>query len=66
MTFGMTLFTFMGFFVQIEIFSIKIVIQNLTSRYKINYFYVPNGRKATKKTCSGHIGKFTIKNPNSN
>ena len=61
MIFGMILFTLRRIFIQIKIFSVKIVIQNYISCHKMNPFCVPNRRKAIKKTSSGLIGKFFIK-----
>ena len=58
---GSFLFTFREIFVRINNFSIKVLIQNYLSRYKMHQFGVPNRRKAIEKTSSGLIGKFTIK-----
>ena len=49
MIFGMILFTLRRIFIQIKIFSVKIVIQNYISCHKMNPFCVPNRRKAIKK-----------------
>ena len=40
-------------------------MQNYLSRDKMHQVGVPNRRKAIKKTSSGLIRKFTIKNTNS-
>ena len=58
--FGSLLFTFIVIFVRINIFSIKMFVQNYLSRYKRHQFGVPNRQKAIKKTSSGLIGKFTM------
>ena len=57
----MILFTFTVIFLQIKIFSIKIVFQIYISCRKMNQLCVPNRLKAIKKTRSGLIGMFTIK-----
>ena len=62
--FGMILFTFTVIFLQIKIFSIKIVFQIYISCHKMNQSCVPNRLKAIK-SYSGLIGKFTIKKLNS-
>ena len=59
--FCMILFTFSVTFLQIKIFSIKIVFQIFISWHKMNKLRVPNSLKAIKKTSSGLIYKFTIK-----
>ena len=63
--FGMILFTLSVIFLQIKIFSIKIVFQIYISCHKLNQLCVPNRLKAIKKTSSGLIGKFTIKKSSS-
>ena len=50
-----------SFFVRINIFSMKILIQNYLSRYKMHQFGVPTKRKAIRKTSSGLIGKLSEK-----
>ena len=59
--YGMILFTFTVIFLQIKIFSMKMVFQIYISCHKMNQLCVPNRLKAIKKTSSGLIGKFTIK-----
>ena len=55
------LFTFSVIFLQIQIFSIKVVFQTEISCQKMNQFRVPNRLKVIKKTSSDLIGSFNIK-----
>ena len=55
------LFTFSVIFLQIKIFSIKMVFQTQIFCQKMNRFCDPNRLKATKKTSSCRIGSFNMK-----